>query len=85
MNDPEIQERQRFAAPIGTLLLLSPFIAELLSGSARTSILFVYLPEVRCGEWAPVVPRLGSAMARGRHKPAAGDGPPGCARHAGAP
>jgi hypothetical protein len=38
--------RQRFAGPIWTLLLLGPFIAEVLSGSTRTSILFVYLPEV---------------------------------------
>jgi hypothetical protein len=36
----------RFAAPIWTLLLLAPFVAEVLSGSTRTSILFVYLPEV---------------------------------------
>ncbi|HEX3739414.1 MAG TPA: hypothetical protein VHV29_06780 [Terriglobales bacterium] len=36
----------RFAAPIWTLVLLSPFIAEVLSGSTRTSILFVYVPEV---------------------------------------
>ena len=38
--------RQRFAAPIWTLLLLAPFIGEVLSGSTRTSILFVFLPEV---------------------------------------
>jgi hypothetical protein len=38
--------RPHFAAPIWTLLLLSPFIAELLSGSTRISILFVYVPEV---------------------------------------
>src|SRR5271170_561980 len=36
----------RFAAPIWTLLLLAPFIAEVLSGSTRTSILLVYVPEV---------------------------------------
>jgi len=46
MNSPAIQERQRFRAPIWTLLLLSPFIGEVLSGSTRTSILFVYVPEV---------------------------------------
>lgn len=46
MNSPAIQERQRFRAPIWMLLLLSPFIAELLSGSTRTSVLFVYVPEV---------------------------------------
>lgn len=39
-------EHPRFAGPIWTLLLLSPFIAELLSGSTRTSVLFVYVPEV---------------------------------------
>jgi hypothetical protein len=36
----------RFAAPIWTLLLLSPFIAEVLSGATRTSVLFVYVPEI---------------------------------------
>lgn len=36
----------RFAAPIWTLLLLAPFIAEILSGSTHTSVLFVYIPEV---------------------------------------
>ena len=43
---PPIALQPRFAAPIWTLLLLSPFIAEVLSGSTRTSILFVYVPEV---------------------------------------
>ena len=45
---PETQPtaRPRFAAPIWTLLLLAPFIAEVLSGSTRTSILFVFIPEV---------------------------------------
>jgi len=38
--------RPRFRAPIWTLLLLAPFVAEVLSGSTRTSILFVYVPEV---------------------------------------
>ena len=38
--------RHRFAAPIWTLLLLAPFIAEVLSGSTRTSFIFVYVPEV---------------------------------------
>jgi hypothetical protein len=46
MNSVTIQEGQRFRAPIWTLLLLAPFIAEVLSGSTRTSILFVYVPEV---------------------------------------
>ena len=41
-----IASQPRFAAPIWTLLLLSPFIAEVLSASTRTSILFVYVPEV---------------------------------------
>ncbi len=39
-------ERPRFAGPIWALLLLSPFIAEVLSGSTRASVLFVYVPEV---------------------------------------
>ena len=38
--------RTRFAPAIWTLLLLAPFIGELLSGSTRASILFVYVPEV---------------------------------------
>ena len=44
-TQPALQQ-PRFAAPIWTLLLLAPFIAEVLSGSTRTSILFVYIPEV---------------------------------------
>jgi hypothetical protein len=36
----------RFAGPIWTLILLAPFIAEVLSGSTRLSVLFVYIPEV---------------------------------------
>lgn len=52
MNDFTIDETRavaaqpRFAAAIWTLLLLAPFIGELLSGSTRTSILFVYIPEI---------------------------------------
>lgn len=42
----DIASPVRFAAPIWTLLLLAPFIAEVLSGATRTSILFVYIPEV---------------------------------------
>jgi hypothetical protein len=37
---------QRFAPSIWMLLLLAPFIAEVLSGSTRTSVLFVFVPEV---------------------------------------
>jgi hypothetical protein len=36
----------RFRAPIWTLLVLSPFIAEVLSGATRVSVLFVLIPEV---------------------------------------
>ena len=39
-------DRPRFAGPIWALVLLSPFIAEVLSGSTRTSFLFVFVPEV---------------------------------------
>lgn len=52
MNHSTVQEtrssatRRRYAAAIWTLLLLSPFIGELLSGSTRVSILFVYVPEI---------------------------------------
>jgi len=38
--------RPRFAGPIWTLLVLAPFVGELLSGSTRTSILFVLIPEI---------------------------------------
>lgn len=38
--------RPRLAGPIWTLLVLAPFIGEILSGSTRTSILFVFIPEV---------------------------------------
>lgn len=38
--------RTRFAGPIWALILLAPFIAEILSGSTRLSVLFVYLFEV---------------------------------------
>src|SRR5215467_10999733 len=47
LHQPErMAERPRFAGPIRTLVLLSPFIAEVLSGSTRTSFLFVFVPEV---------------------------------------
>ena len=36
----------RFRGPIWALILLAPFIAEVLSGSTRLNILFVYIPEV---------------------------------------
>ena len=39
-------DRPRFAGPIWALVLLAPFIAEVLSGSTRTSFLFVFVPEV---------------------------------------
>ncbi|HEY2857657.1 MAG TPA: hypothetical protein VGJ21_04525 [Terracidiphilus sp.] len=43
---PVIQNKPRFRGPIWTLLFLAPVIAEVLSGSTRTSILFVLIPEV---------------------------------------
>src|SRR5215469_1185276 len=46
MNSQTFDRAQRFRAPIWTLILLAPFIAEVLSGSTRTSIIFVYIPEV---------------------------------------
>ena len=46
LNEMRADVRERFAAPIWTLLLLAPFIAEVLSGSTRASFLFVFLPEV---------------------------------------
>ncbi len=38
--------RERFRGAIWTLLILAPFIAEVLSGATRTSVLFVLIPEV---------------------------------------
>ncbi len=38
--------RLRFKGPIWTLLVLAPVISEVLSGSTRTSILFVLIPEI---------------------------------------
>lgn len=52
MNNSAIDQKQssaprpRFAGPVWTLLVLAPFIGELLSGSTRTSILFVLVPEI---------------------------------------
>ncbi|HKF48801.1 MAG TPA: hypothetical protein VKB38_15690 [Terracidiphilus sp.] len=43
---PAATSRQRFAGPIWTLVALAPVIAEVLSGSTRTSILFVLIPEM---------------------------------------
>jgi len=38
--------KPRFAGAIWTLVALSPFIGEILSGSTRTSLLFVFIPEM---------------------------------------
>jgi len=38
--------RAHFKGPVWTLLVLAPVIAEVLSGSTRTSILFVLIPEI---------------------------------------
>jgi hypothetical protein len=46
MSNKASDRTQRFRAPIWTLILLAPFIAEVLSGSTRTTVLFVYIPEV---------------------------------------
>ncbi len=46
MQKPVDSNRDRFRGPIWTLILLAPFIAEVLSGSTRFSVLFVYIPEV---------------------------------------
>ncbi|HKW16442.1 MAG TPA: hypothetical protein VJO35_02930 [Terriglobales bacterium] len=43
---PYAVSKPRFSGAIWALLLLSPFIGELLSGSTRTSFLFVFIPEV---------------------------------------
>lgn len=45
-TSPVASASVRFAAPIWTLLILAPLIAEVLSGSTRFSILFVFIPEV---------------------------------------
>ncbi|UWZ85715.1 hypothetical protein [Occallatibacter riparius] len=41
-----VEAKPRFRGPIWTLVFLAPVIAEVLSGSTRTSILFVLLPEM---------------------------------------
>jgi hypothetical protein len=43
---PTVQAGPRFRGPIWTLVFLAPVIAEVLSGSTRTSILFVLIPEM---------------------------------------
>jgi hypothetical protein len=43
---PEVQTKPRFRGPTWTLVFLAPMIAEVLSGSTRTSILFVLIPEM---------------------------------------
>jgi hypothetical protein len=43
---PATGTRERFRGPIWTLIVLAPVIAEVLSGSTRTSILFVLIPEM---------------------------------------
>jgi hypothetical protein len=45
-SNAAVGKNSRFAGPVWTLLLLAPTIAEVLSGSTRTSILFVLIPEV---------------------------------------
>jgi len=46
-NQPApIQKGVRCRGPIWTLILLAPFLSEVLSGSTRLSVLFVYIPEV---------------------------------------
>jgi hypothetical protein len=45
-STPATETRQRFRGSIWTLIVLAPVIAEVLSGSTRTSILFVLIPEI---------------------------------------
>jgi hypothetical protein len=44
--ETQLPTKLRFAGAIWTLVLVSPFIGEILSGSTRTSILFVFIPEM---------------------------------------
>ncbi len=39
-------QTQKYAGPVWTLLLLAPFIAEVLSGSTRLSFFFAFIPEL---------------------------------------
>ena len=41
-----VEKGIRYRGAIWTLILLAPFISEVLSGSTRLSVLFVYIPEV---------------------------------------
>ena len=45
-ESPRVQRRERYRAPIWTLLVLAPVIGEVLSGSTRLSVLFVLVPEI---------------------------------------
>ena len=64
--------KPRFAGAIWTLVALSPFIGEILSGSTRTSILFVFIPEMMVwGVGALLCRELVRPMACRRRQPAA--------------
>jgi hypothetical protein len=45
-HEAQSPTKLRFTGAIWTLVLLAPFIGEVLSGSTRTSILFVFIPEM---------------------------------------
>lgn len=42
----EVQSRWQRSGPVVTLVLLAPFIAELLSGATRLSVIYVLIPEI---------------------------------------
>lgn len=46
LSGTHLAVKPRLAGAIWTLVILSPFIGEILSGSTRTSILFVFIPEM---------------------------------------
>ena len=75
---PSTASARRLIAPAITLILLAPFVAEVLSGATRLSFLFVFIPEAMvwgCGallirelhcRWragAPSLVLLGLALA----------------------
>lgn len=41
-----VPKKEKFAGPIWCLLLLAPFLAEVLTGSTRLSTLFAFVPEI---------------------------------------
>jgi hypothetical protein len=46
ISENPMPAKERFAGPIWTLLLLAPFLAEVVTGATRLSTLFAFVPEI---------------------------------------